>query len=1159
MAVSDAQLEALIKSLEKLVASQEGGSEASSGGTGGLASSADRGTDDDLTYWNRVRKAAKSAREEMKQAAADIEEEQRLVGISIERQRELHEIKIRMADEDRIARAKNAAELKAALKLREDNNKSIAKGNELLAKQAREMEAGAAKAETLANTFLGINGAAGDLARVIPLTAKEFDGWATATIDSIESGAIFMNIAKKIAAESFNLAMATDSSAASFRRMTGAADDGAMGSYGKTISATRDQVALFGAGHKEVAAAMGALYDGYSDFTTLSEDQQTAILAQTVALDALGVSSQTSGQIFDRATKSLGFNESELEGLTETLHATAQSLGKSTKAVFEDFNQVSKQLAFYGKDVVEVFQQLEKQSKATGLSTSELIAISGKAFDTFDGAAKKVGKLNAILGGPYLNSIDMLNASEAERIDMLKQSMDQAGQTFSELNKFEQLAIADALGVDVDTARRMFGELSAAEEMEIRNQEKIAETAREAQAMIAKLKNAFFSLLTGIEPLIWPFAKLAEGLSYLAQLFNESPEWVQKFVRGSISFLATLAVMTYAVLKLSGAMASLGVSPMGMLKGLKDRVLGLKDSLLKLARAAATSSGRQGLKEGLKGRARGLKDRFLGRNQELAPSEIPGPARDAKGRFTSKIAEPPAETATKKWDSFTKAIKKLGKAVKGTWKEMLAFGAAILMIGGGIAAAAYGLSFLVKAFQDLEGLQIAGALAAVLIVMGGFLLLLKAMPPVLMALAGPAAASAGPIIALGFAFLLMGGGIALAALGMAELVKSFKGLNGKELIAAGIGLGIFSLAIYGLISAAAAATVAYPVLLGLAAVLGALGLAALLMGIGINIAARGMTFFMEAAMIIPPDKMMELATAVGMLGGAMTTLAGGLLLASVGFVAIAGALFVALPMIALSIFPLFMWSLALKAVGGALMVIGVGIGLLAANMLLIPPAFVIELGGAFGILGSNLVKLTGGLLAAAIGFGALAFSLLFAAPILGWASLPIMVLGIALTILGAAMLLVGSGMDKMASSMSIMVEALPGLVLLGAALGDMAKGLALFSGALLLLNVKKLQALAEFNNSLITPEAVREGTIIAKPITGEPIKEGTFAGKPAAAGPAATTGAPGGAAAAMAGGGAGGATTPVQPIIKIYLGDTPIENIVKKVIEELPISPYRAV
>ena len=147
-------------------------------------------------------------------------------------------------------------------------------------------------------------------------------------------------------------------------------------------------------------------------------------------------------------------------------------MGKSTTAVFEDFNAVSKDLAFYGKDVVEVFQGLEKQSKATGLSVQELVSISGKSFDTFDGAAQKVGKLNAILGGPYLNSIDMLNASEEERIELLTQSMDMAGQTFSELNKYEQLAIADALGVDVDTARRMFGELSAAEEMQIRQQER---------------------------------------------------------------------------------------------------------------------------------------------------------------------------------------------------------------------------------------------------------------------------------------------------------------------------------------------------------------------------------------------------------------------------------------------------------------------------------------------------------------------------------------------------------------------------------------------------------------------------------------------------------------------------------------------------------------
>ena len=518
MSVSDAQVEALIKSLEKIASGMEGGGSPSrpSGQRGGAPG--EQLSPQELD-------ARLQAELQLAQTQEDrLEIQRRLLEVEYERGVQW-ETAWKQQLEDGVELTQEQIDEYAEMSARLEETRKKLDGVTTAQKElTKQFDAGKAKAGLLANSFLSIGGAAGDLARVMPLTAREFEGWATATIDSIASGAAFMNIAKKIAAESFNLAMATDSSAASFRRMTGAADKGAMGSYGKAISNTRDQVAVFGAGHKEVAAAMGALYDGYSDFTTLSEDQKTAITAQTVALDALGVSSQTSGKIFDRATKSLGFNESELEGLTETLHATAQSLGKSTKAVFEDFNQVSKQLAFYGKDVVDVFQHLEKQSKATGLSTSELVAISGKAFDTFDGAAKKVGKLNAILGGPYLNSIDMLNATEAERIDMLKQSMDQAGQTFSELNKFEQLAIADALGVDVDTARRMFGELSAAEEMEIRNQEKIAETAREAQAMIAKLKNAFFSLITGIEPLIWPFAKLIEGISYLAQLFNESPE-----------------------------------------------------------------------------------------------------------------------------------------------------------------------------------------------------------------------------------------------------------------------------------------------------------------------------------------------------------------------------------------------------------------------------------------------------------------------------------------------------------------------------------------------------------------------------------------------------------------------------------------------------------
>lgn len=46
-----------------------------------------------------------------------------------------------------------------------------------------------------------------------------------------------------------------------------------------------------------------------------------------------------------------------------------------------------------------------------------------------------------------------------------------------------------------------------------------------------------------------------------------------------------------------------------------------------------------------------------------------------------------------------------------------------------------------------------------------------------------AAGGIGPLIGFGFAVLLIGGGIALAALGMAEFVKAFKGFSGEEIMA----------------------------------------------------------------------------------------------------------------------------------------------------------------------------------------------------------------------------------------------------------------------------------------------------------------------------------------------------------------------------------------
>ena len=82
-------------------------------------------------------------------------------------------------------------------------------------------------------------------------------------LNTVQPGELFTpNVTKmftKVAAESLNLAMGSDAAAASFRRLTGATNDG-VGNYAMQISRVRNQTAIFGATNEDVGAAMGSLY-----------------------------------------------------------------------------------------------------------------------------------------------------------------------------------------------------------------------------------------------------------------------------------------------------------------------------------------------------------------------------------------------------------------------------------------------------------------------------------------------------------------------------------------------------------------------------------------------------------------------------------------------------------------------------------------------------------------------------------------------------------------------------------------------------------------------------------------------------------------------------------------------------------------------------------
>jgi hypothetical protein len=152
-------------------------------------------------------------------------------------------------------------------------------------------------------------------------------------------------------------------------------------------------------------------------------------------------------------------------------------------------------------------------------------------------------------------------------------------------------------------------------------------------------------------------------------------------------------------------------------------------------------------------------------------------------------------------------MKNAGESAGSTWKNILAFGAAVLFVGVGIGAAAWGVAQLAEAFANPSWGQL-GAVAAVLVLFAAGIFVL-----------GTASFEAAPGLgALALAVLGIGAGIGLAAAGV--------GYMAEKLGTLGENIGPVALAFAGLTGAMAAflLMMANPLsLLGLATFAASLG------------------------------------------------------------------------------------------------------------------------------------------------------------------------------------------------------------------------------------------------------------------------------------------------------------------------------------------------
>ena len=562
-----------------------------------------------------------------------------------------------------------------------------------------------------------------------------------------------------LAVNAFKLALANDTALASFNKATGTG-----GQYEEQLKALYRENNQLSVSMEDNANAFGALFNNMSQFSTFSADMQNNLTEQAALLEKVGVANDDYAKSIEISTKMLGMSTEAGMEATNELVAMAKEMGRAPGELVSEFNAAGPALAKFGDQGVDVFKDLAAAAKATGLETGRLLEITGK-FDTFEDAASSVGSLNAILGGDYLNSMEMISTTDpTERLRMMRDAVNEAGLSFDSMGYYERIALQEAMGLkDVgELAMMMSGDIdqfaastqvSAEELME---QKEAAEAAQDVQqklmAILAENSEVFLSLaesaisvvsvldrfaplLKILVPLMIAFSLVTKALA-IAQMFQAAAANMSKIsmrgLLGTVILLATILFVTQFMSNFVQGIIALGVAFVLMAIGMRIAGTSAKQSTAMMA--------------GL-----GVAVLLVGAGMYLAATGF------------ANLAEAMSKLNPAQLQAFNTALIVFGVifvallialgvlAYSGLGEAailiMLGFGAAVLLVGLGIFLITSGIGLMAEGFAKIfEAIDInkmiafAGFIAA--LVLGAYLM---------------------PVAALGLGAMALGfGGLALA-------------------------------------------------------------------------------------------------------------------------------------------------------------------------------------------------------------------------------------------------------------------------------------------------------------------------------------------------------------------------------------------------------------
>ena len=462
----------------------------------------------------------------------------------------------------------------------------------------------------------------------------------------------------------------------------------------------------------------------------MAKGERDALLEVSTVLGDLGISTADFAQGVQNSIKYFGQSAMSARSTALELKSTAEALGVIPGEMAAEYAKMGPALAKFGEQGVRAFKDLARIQKITGMEMQKVLNITNK-FDTFEGAAEQAGKLNAALGGNFVNAMDLMMATDpAERFSMIRDSILDAGLSFDSMSYYQKQFYTESLGLaDVgDLALMLSGNMDTLGAATNQSAKELIDQKKKAQSNM-KLMDQLKSTLLEVSESFIPLIKYASEWALILQ----ENAWI---VKGLLIAMAAWKVV------MAGVAAA-------------QAVLTISTWYLALSQEAQAAAGQ---------RAKGV---LWGLAKVLAVLAV-----------AFMIASPSLLVIA--MFGFAAALYAVGTASDTTQASLQRLAVPLLQIGAAIFLAAAGIALMAAAFSLLNTEQLIGLGIALVAVAAGIALIAVFGGPLAPVLAAVGAA----LVPLAFGILMIGAGIGIAAAGIglmaAGLSLMFESIDVKK-------------------------------------------------------------------------------------------------------------------------------------------------------------------------------------------------------------------------------------------------------------------------------------------------------------------------------------------------------------------------------------------